>query len=120
MTRRRQPQDIPAHIRELHAVAQAMHADDPEFFESGCGDVTAKLVAHARRVGISAEQRFGYGFSRKGQKRGVPHAWMSVDGKLYDPVDAVHHDEMGKHLFSSYREDPSVAILVRTSEPEDY
>jgi hypothetical protein len=81
---------------------------DPEFVVGGCSDVSEVISAWLKKRGYAAEPV--YGVARHGKQEWFPHAWMSVEGRRFDPVLWVQGKNMSKY---KYTEDPEVAGMLR-------
>lgn len=69
--------------------------EGPDYGEfGGCGDTTKILIALSERLGLTGvELRYGNAyFPMEGIPGGDPnaHAWLLVDGKIFDPSQYVH------------------------------
>lgn len=63
---------------------KALHAQDPEHVENGCWDLSKSLLALARHYRMKGVQ-MQTGYAVVG-KRKVPHAWMVIDGEVFDAL----------------------------------
>lgn len=67
-------------FKALDDVAMAVHEEDEEFFEGGCGDVAKLMEKVLEQHGVPSQRRAGY------WGRGTTHVWLDVEGTFYDPV----------------------------------
>lgn len=80
---------------------------DPEFVVGGCSDVSEVIAAWLKKRGYSAEPVYGH--ARYGKRDWFPHAWLTVEGRRFDPVLWVQACDMEKYR---YREDPDVEGML--------
>lgn len=70
-------------LRAVRWAARWLHEDDPDWFEGGCGDVAVLLEAFARVRGMPGVHAVGGTAGAADDP--VPHAWLDVGGRRYDP-----------------------------------
>lgn len=88
--------------------ANHLYLQDPEFVQGGCSDVSEVLAAWLKTRGYAAEPV--YGIARRGKKAGFMHAWMLIEGELFDPVLWVQ--DFPVHQYK-YKLAPDVAQALR-------
>lgn len=97
--------------------AQALHEDDPGWFEGGCADVSETLALAARRAKVRGV-RVAYGQARSaGNRPFVPHAWLVVDREVCDPTWDVLFRNTWKR---TYKEVPAVKDLLYDKFAAEY
>jgi hypothetical protein len=64
--------------------ARVLLEDDPEWFVGGCADIAAAIEEFAKRLGLS-DVHAVYGSMYLRGEGWLPHAWLRVEGVVYDP-----------------------------------
>lgn len=74
--------------------ARWLYADDPESFVGGCGDIADALERFCKRLKIEGVKAVG-GIAHT--KEPIMHAWIEVDGRIYDARKDVERRRYTKH-----------------------
>lgn len=102
-------------IELLRLLAHYLQGYDPDHFAHGCGDNSAWLAAYSREKGIrGVTLRGGYAQLLPGWPS-VRHAWLVVDGQVFDPTWEVLFGRKGRH----YREDEKALRSVLPLDDDD-
>ena len=75
-----------AKIAQLTPLAVALHRAHPDWFVGGCGEVTTLILRIATEAGISGIVLEAGVAQRHRKYRPVIHAWLRIDGVLFDPT----------------------------------
>lgn len=95
----------PAPLQAARWAARILLDDDPDWFVGGCAEVAETIAAFAKRLnlrGVTAE--YGHSAAPAGT---LPHAWLRVGGRIYDPRADVEGISFGR-----YRVSPSVCAIL--------
>jgi len=86
----------------LKRAALWLNEHDPDSFHEGCGDVSVALERFAEMIGLENVVATAGTTPKTGF-----HAWLEVDGVLFDPVAFVEGFKPGK-----YKKDPAVLSML--------
>jgi hypothetical protein len=89
-------------VEILKRAALWLNEHDPDSFHEGCGDVSIALERFAEMIGLENVVATAGTTPKTGF-----HAWLEVDGTLFDPVAFVEGFKPGK-----YKKDPAVLSML--------
>lgn len=89
-------------VEILKRAALWLNEHDPDSFHEGCGDVSVALERFAEMIGLENVVATAGTTPKTGF-----HAWLEVDGALFDPVAFVEGFKPGK-----YKKDPAVLAML--------
>lgn len=97
-------------LRAVRWAARQILLDDPEHFVEGCADVAVEIQKFARIVGLpDVDAVYGSAYTRRSGR--FPHAWLVVDGLIYDA-----RGELERRRYERYSPDANVAELFGVDE----
>lgn len=71
-------------VATLKRIVDVWLVEDPEWVENGCADVCFALFNIGKKLGWPVSLVTGNSKFSDGEV--LPHAWLLVDGKIFDPV----------------------------------
>ena len=100
---------------QLRSMAQRLHDADQEHFEGGCGDVCAVLFKAAQAVGLPGVELHAGIAKRLRRTDQVWHAWLTVDGRVFDPTWLITFGKPGL----LYEENPALLHSLLSWDLDD-